>query len=250
MSEIKEHKPRNTFRNIFISGLLVLIPIAATAFILVFLFNMMDGWLAPVGGEVLRSFGFKIPPEYKHIPGFGIVATLLLIFVTGLVANNFIGRKLLQFGDQILKKVPIVKSIYSAMRQAVNSFSMTGSNAFQTVVMFQYPRPGIWAVGFLTTPSLNAARKIAKQELVNVFLPTTPNPTSGFFLMIPKHEVHVLPITAEEGLKLVATVGLIQIEKVVSPAVAKNAIQPKKSTVAKKGKPKKTVAKRKSTTKK
>ncbi|MCK5242138.1 DUF502 domain-containing protein [bacterium] len=249
MSEAKEHK--FTFKGIFISGLLVLIPIVTTAFIFMFLFNLMDGWLAPMGGEVLRTFGFKIPPEYKHIPGFGILATFLLIFLTGLVASNYLGRKLLQFGDRILKNIPVVNSIYTAMRQVVNSISVTGSNAFQTVVMFEYPRPNIWVIGFLTTPSLSVVRKLTKQELVNVFLPTTPNPTSGFFLMIPLKDLKVLPISPEEGLKIVATVGLIQNEKVVSPELAKNDALPRASAAgSKKEKTKRAVVKRKSPAKK
>ncbi len=214
----KEHK--NTLRRIFISGLLILIPVAVTVFIFLFMFNLLDGWLAPMGGEVLRFFGFKVPPELKHIPGFGILATLILIFLTGLVASNYLGRQLLRFGDRVIKNIPIISSIYSAMRQVVNSFSMSGSSAFKTVVMFEYPRTGIWAIGFLTTPSLSAARQISKQELVNVFLPTTPNPTSGYFLMVPLKQIYVLPISPEEGLKIIATVGLIQKDKIVSPGSA------------------------------
>ncbi|MBN1595120.1 DUF502 domain-containing protein [candidate division FCPU426 bacterium] len=212
--EPKEHK--TTLRGIFISGLLILIPVAATIFIFVFLFNLLDGWLAPMGGEVLRSFGFKIPPQYKHIPGFGIVATLLLVMITGLVASNYLGRKILQFFNHIISNIPVVSSIYSAIRQVVNSISMTGSKAFQTVVLFEYPRRGIWSIGFLTTPSLVSAKKFTGQDLVNVFLPTTPNPTSGFFLMIPRKSLKVLPISPEDGLKIVATVGLIQREKAIA----------------------------------
>ncbi|MCD4813742.1 DUF502 domain-containing protein [bacterium] len=232
-----------TLRKIFIAGLLVIIPIAATVFVFVFLFNLLDGWLAPMGGEVLRTLGFKIPSEYKHIPGFGIVATLLLVFLTGLVASNYLGRQVLRFGDRLIKSLPVISSIYSAMRQVVNSFSITGSSAFQTVVMFEYPRPGIWALGFLTTPSMASARKIAGKELVNVFLPTTPNPTSGFFLMIPMKDLNVLAITPEEGLKIIATVGLIQTEGVVSPGIAKMEKRSKtksRSAVKSVGKKKKT----------
>jgi len=221
-TETKEHK--STLRRIFISGLLVLIPIVATIFVLVFLFNLLDGWLAPMGGQVLRIFGFKLPPELKHIPGFGILATFILIFFTGLIASNFLGRKILQFGDRLIKNIPIVSSIYTAMRQVVNSISVTGSTVFKTVVMFEYPRPGIWVIGFLTTPSLSSARKIANQNLVNVFLPTTPNPTSGFFLMIPLQDLHILPISAEDGLKIVATVGLIQKEEIDVPGTDRHGI--------------------------
>ncbi len=203
---------KNTLRKIFFTGLLVLLPIATTVLILVFLFNLLDGWLAPVGGEILRALGVRLPGEMKHVPGFGILATLLLIFLTGVFASNYLGRQILRFGDRLIRSIPVVNSIYSAMRQVVNSFSATGASAFKKVAIFEYPRRGLWALGFITTPSITAARQATGEELVNVFLPTTPNPTSGFLLMVPFKDLHVLPTTPEEALKIIATVGLIQKE--------------------------------------
>ncbi len=219
----KENK--TTLRKIFITGLLILIPIAVTIIILIFLFNLFDGWLSPAGGKILRAFGVRLPIDLQHIPGFGIVATVVLIFLVGLFGSNYLGRQVLHFGDRLIKRVPLVNSIYTAIRQVVTSFSVTGANAFKTVVLFEYPRKGLWAIGFITSPSLLSAQKIAKQKLVNVFLPTTPNPTSGFLLLIPEKDLHVLPISAESGLKIIATVGLIQNEQ-QAQALAKGSLRP------------------------
>lgn len=228
-----QRKEKKTIRTIFITGLLVLIPIVATAFILMFLFNLLDGWLAPAGGQILRTLGVKLPPDLQRIPGFGIVATVLLIFITGLFASNYLGRQILQFGDKLIKNIPLVNSIYTAMRQVVNSFSVTGSSAFQKVVMFEYPRKGIWSIGFLTTRSLKAVQEHIGQEMVNVFQPTTPNPTSGYLLMIPVKDVKILPITPEEGLKIIATVGLIQSNKSTIHKTFLSSSARKKGTVKK-----------------
>ena len=205
-----EHK--STIKKVFITGLLVLIPIAATTFVLVFFFNLLKGWLAPAGVQILYLMGIRLPEAWQQLPGFalGILTTLILIFITGVFASNFLGRRILQIGDQLIRSIPLVSSIYSAMRQVVNSFSVTGASAFKTVVMFEYPRKGLWAMGFMTTFSLPCIQKAAKQKVTNVFLPTTPNPTSGYLLMVPTRDLRVLPISPEEALKIIATVGLIQ----------------------------------------
>lgn len=220
VANVDPKESKTTLRKIFITGLLILIPIAATVIILVFLFNLFDGWLSPAGGRILRAFGLNLPLDLQHIPGFGIVATVVLIFLVGLFGSNYLGRQVLQFGDRLIKRVPLVNSIYIAIRQVVSSFSITGANAFKTVVLFEYPRKGLWAIGFITSPSLASAEKITKQKLMNVFLPTTPNPTSGFLLLVPEKDLHVLPISAENGLKIIATVGLIQTEAQARTLVA------------------------------
>lgn len=225
---------KNRIQRVFITGLLILIPIVATIFVLIFLFNLLDGWLAPAGGQILRALGVKLPTDLEHIPGFGIAATFLLIFFTGLFASNFLGRKILQFGDKIIKRLPLVNNIYSTIRQVVTSFSIAGSKAFKQVVMFEYPRKGLWAIGFITTNSLPSVQRIAKQKMVNVFLPTTPNPTSGFLLMVPEKDVYPLPISPENGVKIIASVGLIQSETVLASQAA--GIVTQQSNTGKRGK--------------
>jgi len=205
--------PKNKLKNIFVAGFLVLLPIATTIFILKFLFNFLDSWLAPLGGDILRTLGLQVPEELKNIPGFGILATVVLVFLTGLIASNYLGKKSLELLDKFIKNIPLVNTVYTSLRQVVDSFSLTGNSAFKKVVMFQFPRPGIWVIGFLTTDAFPAAQKTAKQKLVNVFLPTTPNPTSGFFLMLPLKDIKVIDINPEEALKLIATVGIVQGNK-------------------------------------
>ena len=184
-----------------------------------FLFNLLDGWLAPYGSRILRTLGVQLPQDWKAVPGFGILATFILIVLTGLFASNYLGRRILAFGDRVIKGLPIVNTIYSAVRQVVNTFSVSTNRAFQTVVLFEYPRPGCWALGFITTTSLPSARRLTGKNLVNVFIPTTPNPTSGFMLMIPEEDLIPLPVAPDEALKIIATVGLIQKEKAPLPQV-------------------------------
>ncbi|MEW6516455.1 MAG: DUF502 domain-containing protein [candidate division FCPU426 bacterium] len=198
-----------TLRRIFISGLLVMIPLAATILILVFLFNLLDGWLAPMGGQFLRALGFKLPPELKRIPGFGILATLVLTMLTGLVASNYLGRRVLRFGDRIIRNIPLVSNVYGSIRQLVKAFSAGGSTAFRTAVLFEFPRKGIWTVGFLTVPAFAAAEQIIRKKMLTVFLPAAPIPSQGVMLLVPAKDVRILPMSAEQALKLIATLGLV-----------------------------------------
>jgi uncharacterized membrane protein len=201
----KEHP----LRRIFISGLLVVIPLAATVLILIFLFNLLDGWLAPMGGQFLRAVGFKLPPELKRIPGFGILATLVLILLTGLVASNYLGRRVLRFGDRIIRNIPLVSNVYSGIRQLVKAFSSAGSTAFRTAVLFEFPRKGIWTVGFLTVPAFAAAEQIVRKKMLTVFLPAAPIPSQGVMLLIPAKDVRILPLSSEQAFKLIATLGMV-----------------------------------------
>lgn len=212
----KEHP----LRRIFISGLLVVIPLAATILILVFLFNLLDGWLAPMGGQFLRALGFKLPPELKRIPGFGILATLALILVTGLVASNYLGRQVLSFGDRVIRNIPLVSNVYGGVRQLVKAFSGSGSTAFRTAVLFEFPRKGIWTVGFLTVPAFAAAEQIVRKKLLTVFLPAAPIPSQGVMLLVPAKDVRILPLSTEQAFKLIATLGMVSSTEEDEPQLA------------------------------
>jgi len=201
-----------TWRGIFISGLLTLIPIVATGFVLLFLFDLFDGWLAPLGARIVTALNLRLPLGLKHIPGLGILATLVLTFLTGLFASHYLGRQLLEFGERVIDNIPVIKHVYGGIRQIMDSFSMKEGQKtpFKTVVMFEFPRPGIWTLGFLTTRSMAIANRKARQELMNVFVPAAPIPSQGIFLMIPARDLHYLDLTAEEALKMIATLGLVQ----------------------------------------
>jgi uncharacterized membrane protein len=204
-------KKPQTFKTIFISGLLTLIPVVATAVVLLFLFNLFDNWLAPLGQKILESSHIILPLGLKHIPGLGILATFVVTVITGLFVSNYLGKQIVEFGERILENIPVVKNVYSGVRQIMDSFSLEGgSTPFKTVVMFEFPSPGVWTIGFLTTSSLELARQVAGEELMNVFLPAAPIPSNGILLMIPANKLKLLSINAEEALKMIATLGLVQ----------------------------------------
>lgn len=201
-------------RSIFISGFFIMLPIMVTVVAMVFVFNLLDSWLAPYGAYILRFFGVNLPPDWKNIPGFGIVATFILIFVAGLFGTNYLGRRLLKFVDQFMGSVPVINYVYSGIRQLMDVFaSSQGTTAFKTVVMVEFPLPGAWSLGFLTTPSFAAARKAAQAKLVNVFIPTCPIPSQGILLMVPENRLRVLPMAVEDAFKMFATLGLVQKER-------------------------------------
>lgn len=197
-------------QTIFISGLFILIPLMVTIVVLVFLFNLFDGWLAPVSNYVLHLTGFQLPAGWKTIPGLGIIATLILIFLAGLFGSNYLGRRVMLLAERIITSIPFVSNVYGGVRQLVKAFSATGASAFKTVVMFEFPMPGQWTVGFLTTSSLPAASKLAKAKLMNVFVPAAPIPSQGLMVLVPENKLKILPITTEEAFKMLATLGLVQ----------------------------------------
>jgi uncharacterized membrane protein len=200
---------KKMFRNIFISGLLILIPIAATIVVLGFMFNLLDSWLSPYGAYILRAFGVALPADWKNIPGFGIVATFVLICLTGLFASNYLGRRLLKVVEKFIGSLPLINNVYNGMRQLVEAFSSGQGKAFKTVVMLEFPQRGNWTLGFLTSESALWAQKAARQTLVNVFIPAAPIPSQGILVLVPRHKLKVLPLSVEEAFKFIATLGLV-----------------------------------------
>jgi len=198
------------FKKTFVTGLFILIPVAVTVIILLFLFNFFDNWLAPLVNQLLHWAGIPLPAGWTRIPGLGILVTLLLTFITGLVSTNYFGRRLLGVGQSILNTIPVVKNVYGGVSQLVSALSEAGAAPFQTVVMLEFPRPGMWTIGFVSSDAAELANQIVGTEMVNVFLPTAPIPSQGLYLMIPKKDLRVLPLTTEEGFKMLATLGLIK----------------------------------------
>lgn len=203
---------RNSFRELvmrkyFITGLLIWVPLVITLWVLNLIISTLDQslLLLPEGWQPARLFGFKVL-------GMGALLTVLIVFLTGLVTHNFIGRFVVELWEAILSRIPIVKSIYSSVKQVTDTvFSPTG-NAFRKAVMVQYPREGVWTVGFLTgTPNGEVADKLPK-PCVSVYVPTTPNPTSGFFLMVPQDEVMELDMSVDTALKYIVSMGVVSPE--------------------------------------
>jgi uncharacterized membrane protein len=201
-------KAQRTAISIFIAGLLVTLPLTITVIIIKFIFISVDQLLSPLVTQLLILMGRDVAVSYK-VPGLGFVATILIVFGMGLVTRNFLGRKLLEVGDKILAKIPVFKGIYSATKQVIATFSASSSEAFKKVALIEYPRRGCYTLAFITGSGKGEIARRTGKDLVYVYVPTTPNPTSGFFLMIPREDVVELDMPVEDGFKIVISTGLI-----------------------------------------
>lgn len=176
------------------AGLLAIVPIAVTFWILKFLFTFLDSLASPF----LKKVGVEIP-------GLGIILTLLFIFVLGLFITNVLGKTLFNWGEKILAKLPIVNTIYNTIKQITSAFSGSTVKSFQQVIFIQYPREGLWTMCFVTNQSKNENG----DTFYHVFVPTTPNPTSGVFIVIPKKDAIHPDISVEDGLKAIISGGIL-----------------------------------------
>tara|TARA_B100000686_G_C16800666_1_gene985761 strand:+ start:4737 stop:5432 length:696 start_codon:yes stop_codon:yes gene_type:complete len=199
---------KRKLRNTFIAGLLVTIPIAFTLFILNFLFKKLDSALSPAFTNMLIFFGIPISVDFR-IPGVGVMMTVLIIFLMGLLATNIFGRELVKLGEMIVEKIPVVRSIYTGTKQVAQTILDAEIETFREVVMLEFPRKGLWALGFITCANKGEIQYKTGSEILNVFVPTTPNPTSGFLVFVPKNQVIELSMTIEEGLKFAISGGII-----------------------------------------
>lgn len=186
-------------RQIFLRGILTLIPIVATIYLLYSLFRFLDKIL---GTYISMLIG-------RTIPGIGIVAVFILIFVMGSVVTNVIGERLFRFAERMIRRIPIVPRVYFGMKQIVEAFTLQGKHAFNKVVLIEYPRKGLYVVGFLTGECKGEVQVKTDAKLMNVFVPTTPNPTSGMLILVPESEIVYLDMTVEEGLKLIVSAGVV-----------------------------------------
>ena len=198
---VKKQKKRSILakiRNYFIAGVVVLIPIGITIYLTLFLVSITS--------KILPK---EINPNHYlpyNVPGVEILMSVILITLIGFLSLSFIGRKLLDVFDNILKKIPILRTIYSAIVQMTETFTKS-DNKKKNVVLVEYPRKGSWAVGFATRENTGEISNKTQQKLINVFIPTTPNPTSGFLLMFPKEDVIYLDLTFEEASKFIVSAG-------------------------------------------
>ena len=185
-------------RNYFITGIIVLVPIGFTLYLTIFLINISSN-LIP---EEIN------PNSYLpfSIPGLEIALSIIFITLIGFVSLSFIGKRVLKLINDLLKKIPFLRTIYSAIGQMTESFA-SKNNKKKSVVLVQYPRKGSWAVGFATKDNKGEISKKTNEELVNVFVPTTPNPTSGFLLMFPKKDIIYLDMNFEEASKFIVSAG-------------------------------------------
>ena len=190
-------------RNNFIAGVVVLIPIGITLYLTVF-FIKVSGDLIPKEINPNNYLPFDIP-------GVEIVIALIIITFIGWLSLSFLGKKIFEILNNILKKIPILRTIYSAIGQMTETFTKTGNDQ-KSVVLLEYPRKGIWAVGFATKENEGLIKNKVKEEIVNVFVPTTPNPTSGFLLMVPKKDLIYLEVSFEQASKFIVSAGTTNID--------------------------------------
>ncbi|MDL1971467.1 MAG: DUF502 domain-containing protein [Candidatus Desulfofervidaceae bacterium] len=205
MNKIKDIIKRN-----FLAGILVLVPISFTIYIVLLIFRTVD-----------RLLNY-LPPKYNpqtyipfHVPGLGFVLAAILIFTAGFLARNYIGHKLIQFWENMVNRIPFIRGVYLAVKQLIETVFSKADKNFKQVVLVEYPRKGVYALAFTTGVTKGEVQEKTKKTVVNVFVPTTPNPTSGFYLLVPEEELIPLDMSVEDAFKLFISGGIVtpEIEK-------------------------------------
>ena len=194
-----------TLRRYLIAGLLVWIPLGITIWVLKLLVDLMDQTLLlmPAGYQTEALLGF-------HVPGLGIILTIAILLVTGALAANFVGRKLLRLGDVALGRIPIVRSIYGGVKQISDTLFSPEGKAFRRAVLVRYPHAGTWTVALMTGTPRHEVTDHLGHEQISVFVPTTPNITAGFFLIVPKSEIIELEMSVDDALKYIISMGVAE----------------------------------------
>jgi uncharacterized membrane protein len=193
----KTHLTRilNTIRNQFLIGLVVAVPLVVTILVLLWLFNTVDNILQPIIRIV----------DGSNLPGVGLVATILLIYLTGLVSSNVVGRQLIRYGENMVYRVPLVRTLYSLIKQVVESFSSNGKNNFLQVVLVEYPRRGVMSLAFVTSELCDKSG----QKMLSLLIPTAPNPLSGYVIVVPEEEVVRTSMKIDAAMRMIISCGAI-----------------------------------------
>jgi len=194
---------RTSLKNYFLAGLLVILPVFITAYIIWFLIRVMDVVLKYVPAKYL-------PDSYLpfHIPGIGLILVIIVILAVGVLFRNLAGRKVVHFWENMVHRIPLVRILYSGVKQLLESFFLQKNDAFKRVALLEYPRRGVYVIGFITGESRGEVQSKTDKNMMNVFVPTTPNPTSGFYILIPKDELVILNMTVEDAFKLIISGGI------------------------------------------
>lgn len=231
-------KPRRAgllarFRGNFLAGLIIVAPIGLTLWLIYTVVGWIDSWVWPFVPTAYRPeqlinhwFGTPgEPPLTVNVRGIGVVIFLVFTVIVGFIGKGIMGRSLLRFGENMVDRMPVVRSIYNGAKQIAETVFSQRDTSFDQACLVEYPRKGIWAVAFISTNAKGEVReKLPGKDMITVFLPTTPNPTSGFLLFLPREDVHILDMTVEEAAKLVISAGLVYPntkETAVAPEDAK-----------------------------
>ena len=202
-------RPKRTFfgrmRGYFFAGILITAPIGISLWIAWGIINFFDN-------NVVSLLPHKYNPESYlpiQIPGLGLVLTILTLTVIGWLAAGLMGRWVVRMTENLMALMPVISNIYGAIKQIMETVLSQKSNSFRYVVLFEYPRKGIWTMGFVTGTTKGEVQNVIDKEMINVFVPTTPNPTSGFLLFVPKRDLHYLSMSPEEGFKMLVSTGIV-----------------------------------------
>lgn len=190
-------------RKYLIAGLLVWMPLGVTFLVIRAIVGLLDSTLLllPEGYHPDQLLGI-------HIPGIGVLLAIILVLVTGMVVANFLGKRIILFWEQLLAKIPLVRSLYAAIKQIMEAVLSTDAQSFRKVLLIEYPRKGLWSLAFMTSENLGEVQSKTAKAVISVFIPTTPNPTSGFIIMVPSDDVVELNMSVEDGLKMIISLGV------------------------------------------
>ncbi len=188
----------------FLTGLFILIPILVTVYIIYLIVSFADTAILPI----IKNITASITGREFYIPGAGLVLFIVITYLTGVLASNFLGRRVLSFGESLLKRIPFVKGIYSSVKDMTDAFSSDKAKSFKEVVLVEFPFKGRYAVGFIT----NRIKGGEQDELCSVFIPTTPNPTSGYLILIPEADIVFLDMPVDDAIKYIVSLGTLKVE--------------------------------------
>ncbi len=214
-------------RKYIIAGLLVWLPLAVTIWLLSTVLGMVDGlfgWLVSATQAVLPDEAHGFLEMLRHVYGLGVLVVVVALLLTGIFAANFVGQWWLQQGGRLVQRIPIVKSIYSSIKQVSDTLFSSNGNAFREAVLVQYPRAGCWTIAFVTGKPGGEAAEHLHADYLSLYVPTTPNPTSGFFLMVPRADVIALRMSVDEALKYIISMGVVAppVSELPGSAAARN----------------------------
>jgi uncharacterized membrane protein len=201
-----------SIRSYLIAGLVVWLPILVTFLVVKFIVDLLSQSVAllPTAYQPQQLIGF-------NVPGIGVIFSLMLLMITGIIATNFFGQHIMRFSESLLDRIPLVRTVYSSTKQVINAVLSTNSQAFRKVLLIEYPRKGIWSIAFQTNVAGFMDNQNTGEEMISVFVPTTPNPTSGFLMIVPKSETKELSMTIDDALKCVISLGVMQPNKQEKP---------------------------------
>jgi uncharacterized membrane protein len=202
------HVVRGTIKKNMIAGLLVTVPVAFTYIILEFVITRVDGLMVPIVSKIIGEKGMEIFKAYS-VPGMGFLLLVLFIFFIGLIATNFFGKKMFKVGELVLHKIPLVRVIYTTIKKVVDMISQSQTPTFEKMVLVTYPRSPLKTIGIVACDTRGTVLKMIGKRSVNVFVPTSPNPTTGFIIHVPVEDVNFLEMTVEEGLKMIISFGVV-----------------------------------------